>query len=229
VTLFIAFSLASAQTPTPTVSPSTQPQNQSLADYNAPSPSDWQSQPTISAGYSNVHFNGNNAIPYNRQGGYIDANVYEKLPPNDSPMFGLGISASGNWDDYTINYPTAPFYRSFYADTNMFSAEVRIAFPFGLPSPKQGFYCLPRLGIGALVDNFSVGQPYYAYPNYYFGTESNHTGIALEVRPDIEIGYRINKFNIGVETSYMFAWGNFGKLGNATQELRLGLVVGYRF
>src|ERR1700728_4146904 len=119
VTLFIAFSLASAQTPTPTMSPSTQPQNQSLSDFNAPSPSDWQSQPTISGGYSNVHFNGNNAIPYNRQGGYIDANVYEKLPPNDSPMFGLGISASGNWDDYTINYPTAPFYRSFYADTNM--------------------------------------------------------------------------------------------------------------
>jgi hypothetical protein len=229
VTLFIVFSVASAQTPTSSTPASTQPPNQSLADYNVASPSDWQSQPTISGGYSNVHFNGNNAIPYNRQGGYIDANVYEKLPPNDSPIFGLAISASGNWDDYTINYPTAPFYRSFYADTSMFSAEIRIAFPVGLPSPKQGFYCLPRLGIGALVNNFTVGQPYYAYPNYYFGTDSNHTGIGFEVRPDIELGYRIKRFNIAFETSYMAAWGNFGKLGNVTQELRLGLVVGYRF
>jgi hypothetical protein len=229
VILFIAFRIASAQTPTPSTLPSTQPQNQSLADYNVASPSDWQSQPTISGGYSNVHFNGNNAIPYNRQGGYIDVNVYEKLPPNDSPVFGLGISASGNWDDYTINYPTAPFIKSFYADTSMLSAEIRIAFPFGLPSPRQGFYCLPRIGIGALVNNFSVGQPYYAYPNYYLADGSTHTGIGFEVRPDIEIGYRIKKFNIGFEASYMAAWGNFGKLGNITQELRLGLVVGYRF
>ncbi len=228
-TLFIAFSVASAQTPTPSAPPTTQPQNNSLADYNVASPSDWMSQPTISGGYSNVHFNGNNAIPYNRQGGYIDANVYEKLPPNDSPLFGLGLTATGTWDNYTINYPTAPFSRSFYADTGIFSAEVRIAFPFGLPNPNQGFYCLPRIGVGALVNNFQVGQPYYTYPNYYFGTEINHTGIAVEVRPDIEIGYRIKKFNIGVETSYMAAWGNFGKLGNIAQEFRLGLVVGYRF
>jgi hypothetical protein len=186
-------------------------------------------EPTISGGYSSVHFNGKNAIPYNPQGGYIDANIYDRMPNYDSPILGLGISATGNWDDYTINYPTAPFYRSFYADTSMVSAEVRFAFPFGLPSPDHGLYCLPRLGIGVLVNNSTVGQPYYGYPNYYFGTDSNHTGLGFEVRPDIELGYRIKRFNIAFEVSYMAAWGNFGKLGNLSQELRLGLTVGYRF
>ena len=153
----------------------------------------------------------------------------KNCPPTIRPSLAWASPPQAHWDNYTINYPTAPFSRSFYADTGMFSAEVRIAFPFGLPNPNQGFYCLPRIGVGALVNNFQVGQPYYTYPNYYFGTEINHTGIAVEVRPDIEIGYRIKKFNIGVETSYMAAWGNFGKLGNIAQEFRLGLVVGYRF
>jgi hypothetical protein len=228
--LLIAFRIGSAQTTAPSTSDSVEPQYKSLAEYSAASAAtEWQCEPTISGGYSNIHYNGNNAIPYNRNGGYIDANIYDRLPPNDSPLFGLGISASGNWDDYTIAYPTAPFYRSFYADTNMVSAEVRLAFPFGLPDAKQGFYCLPRVGIGVLVDNFAVGQPYYDYPNYYFATESNHTGFGVEVRPDIELGYRIKRFNIGFETSYMAAWANFGKLGNFTQEFRLGLAVGYRF
>lgn len=200
-----------------------------MADFNVPTSSDWMCEGIVSGGYSNVHFNGNNAIPYNRDGAYFDANIYERLPPNDSPVFGLGISASGNWDDYSFNYPTSPFFRSFYADTNMVSAEVRIAFPCGLPSTNRGFYWLPRFGIGGIVDNFTVGQPYYGYPNYFFGTESTHTGYGVEIRPNIEIGYRIKRFNVGLETSYMFAWGNFGKLGNLTQELRVGLVLGYRF
>ena len=227
MTLFIACRVASAQTSTPTTP--APPPNQSLAYYSAPSPTDWQLEPTISAGYSNVRFNGKSAIPYNPQGGYIDANVYMRMPNYDSPILGLGISATGNWDDYSINYPTAPFYKSFYADTSMVCAEVRFAFPFGLPSPDHGFYCLPRLGIGVLVDNFAVGQPYDNYPNYYFATDSNHTGFAYEVHPDIELGYRIKRFNIACEASYMAAWGNFGKLGDLTQELRLGLIVGYRF
>ena len=227
--LLIACGIASAQTPSVTVLDSAPPTSQSLSYYSTPSPSDWQFEPTLSGGYSNVHFNGNNAIPYNPQGGFIDLNIYAKMPSYDSPIIGLGISATGNWDDYTINYPTAPFYRSFSADTNMTTAEVRVAFPFGLPNSDHGLYCLPRLGIGALLDNFTVGQPYYGYPTYYLGADTTHTGWAVEVRPDIEIGYRINRFNIGCEASYMAAWGNFGKLGNLTTEVRLGLVIGYRF
>jgi hypothetical protein len=229
VLLFISFGVASAQTPTPTTLPSAPPPKQSLTDYSASASSDWDSQLTIAGGYSNVHFNGKNAIPYNPQGGYIDANIYARMPNYDSPIIGFGISASGNWDDYTINYPAAPFERSFSADTDMVSAEVRFAFPFGFPSLDRGFYCLPRIGIGVLVDNFTAGQPYYGYPNYFFGSSTNHTGIGYEVRPDIELGYRKSGFNIGCEASYMACWGNFGKLGNLAQELRIGLVLGYRF
>jgi hypothetical protein len=229
VTLFIACRAASAQILTATTPTSAQAENRSLADYSASAPSEWELEPTISGGYSNVHFNGKNAIPYNPQGGYIDINSYARMPNYDSPVIGLGLSASGNWDDYAINYPTSPFFRSFYADMSLFSLEVRVAFPFGLPNPDHGFYCLPRIGVGALISNFTVGQPYYAYPNYFFGAYSTHTGYALSVRPDIELGYRINRFNIGCEASYMAAWGDFGKLGNLSQEFRLGLVVGYRF
>jgi hypothetical protein len=149
VTLFLTCGLSSAQSLTPTTTE--QPKNQSLADYSASSPSDWHFEPTISGGYSNVHFNGNNAIPYNPQGGYIDANVYARMPNYESPIIGLGISATGNWDDYTIPYPTAPFSKSFYANTDMVCAEVRVAFPFGFSSPTHGLYFLPRLGIGALT------------------------------------------------------------------------------
>jgi hypothetical protein len=229
VALLAAFGTASAQSTAPTTPESAQEQNQSLAYYSAPSPSDWELEPTISGGYSNVHYNEKNAIPYNPQGGYIDLNLYARMPNYDSPIIGLGVSATGNWDDYTVAYPTAPFLKSFYANTDMISAEVRFAFPFDLPGPIHGLYCLPRLGIGAMVDNFTVGQPYYDFPNYYLATGSNHTGIAFDVRPDIELGWRVNRFNIACETSYMAAWGNFGKLGSLAQEFRVGLVLGYRF
>jgi hypothetical protein len=41
--------------------------------------------------------------------------------------------------------------------------------------------------------------------------------------------YRIRRFNIACEASYMAAWGNFGKLGNVAQDVRVGLLIGYRF
>jgi hypothetical protein len=199
-------------------------------DFSHSLPSDWHFETTLSGGFSDVHFNGKSAIPYNPIGGYIDLNGYAKMPTYESPIVGFGLTASGNWDDYTITYPnTAPFYSSFVANTAMYSAEVRFAFPFGVPDLDDGLYVLPRLGIGALVTNFTVAQPYLDPPFYPFGLYTTHTGIAVEVRPDIEIGYRIRRFNIACEASYMAAWGNFGKLGNVAQDVRVGLLIGYRF
>ena len=74
VMILIACRVASAQTQTPTAP--APPEHQALTDYSARSPSDWEFETTVSGGYSNVHFNGNNAIPYNpHQGGYVDVNA----------------------------------------------------------------------------------------------------------------------------------------------------------
>jgi hypothetical protein len=203
---------------------------QGVTYFTPPPPSlDWQFQPTISGGYSDVHFNGKSAIPYNPSGGYIDLNAYAKMPSYESPLIGLGLTASGNWDNYTIPYATAPTERSFSANTGLYSLEVRVAFPIGLPKLDDGFYISPRIGVGVLVDNFTAGQPYDDYPDYLLGAYTTHTGYGAEVRPDLEIGYRIRRFNIGCEVSYMAGWGNFGKLGDLAGDFRLGLVLGWRF
>ena len=72
---------------------------------------DWDVHATISGGFSEVHFNGKNAIPYNPDGGYLDATVYGRMPNYDSPIIGFGVTASGSWDNYTITYPSCAVYQ----------------------------------------------------------------------------------------------------------------------
>jgi hypothetical protein len=184
--------------------------------------SSWQYETQVSAGYSNVTFNHpSNGAAYSPSGPYIDANIALPLPNLAWPVLGIGISASGYWQD------RGSIFGNQYSDISMISVEGRAAFPIPM-DPRSGIFITPRIGVGLLCDNYLIQIPnaFGGFDNFY------DTGLAFEVRPDIEAGFRFgpdHSASISVDASYMAAWGSFGKLGDMAQELRIGMGVAYRF
>jgi hypothetical protein len=206
VGLLIASGAAFAQ-------PTTQYEYSSAQSPEAP----WQYEAQLSGGYSYLIFNHANNAFYNRSGPYIDANINLNLPDLHTPLvFGGGISASGYFD--SNNFLGID---DLYSNVNLISFEGRVSLPISFSRDDQGLFFLPRVGVGFLFDNYVVQTP--------FGGDNYHNGGAFEVRPSIEIGYRWGRAALGLEGSYMAAWGSFGAFGSMAQELRAGLVFSYRF
>ncbi len=197
------------------VEPTTQNQ-----DYNFQTPtSSWQDEGGVSAGYSYLVFDHaqNNAF-YNRSGPYIDVNADVPIRSLNLPIIiGIGITASGY-------FASSGYYgfEDLYSRVDLISLEPRIALPITLLGDQDGgLFVMPRIGAGVMFDDYSVQTP--------FDTTDYHTGVAFEVRPSIELGYRWRLATFALEGSYMAAWGSFGAFGTVAEELRAGLVFSYRF
>jgi hypothetical protein len=194
------------------------PGQQPAPQQNVQSP--WSYEFSFTAGYSNLEFKDATGVFYNTSGPYFDGNFALPLPNLDSPIVGFGVSVTGHYDnrDFT-NVGTL------YSDVNLVSFEGRIAAPIPADS-DQGLFLLPRLGLGVLFDNYQIERPAGGSNSY----TSTHNGFAAEARPSIEAGYRWSpNGSAGIEGSYMYAWGDFGRLGSFAQELRVGLVVSLRY
>jgi hypothetical protein len=173
---------------------------------------------TVSTGYSNLHVS--HAAPnfnYNKDGGYLDGDVNALLPTN--PRLLLGVGVGGSWH-YESDYFYGPNYVVFgpSSDVGLFNLEGRIGLP--ISGRGSGLFLLPRLGAGLLIDDYAIDTPFYT---------QYHTGAAFEVRPNLQAGYSWGYGSAGVEVSYMWAWGDFGSLGNNAQELRAGVFIRFRF
>ena len=215
--LFIASGIALAQSTVDQAA--TEPHD--LYYYNSlkqPEPK-WNFDTSISSGISYLVFNhSSNAAFYSRTGAYVDTNVNFHLPDLHLPVvLGAGVTASSFWDNEDFFGAEC-----LYSNVNLIAGEGRISIPFAFfEGEDYGPYITPRIGIGGLYDNYLVQTP--------FNGNSYHNGGAFEVRPGILFGYRYQSFSIGVEVSYMVAWGNFGDFSSNAQEVRGGLLVAYRF
>jgi hypothetical protein len=238
--LFAAGSFAGAQnTPVtppnipynPSPSPPANPQNipynpnppadQQVIPYTPPAggqPQSWTYEGGFSAGFSEVEFpNANGGVKYSRGGPYIDGNVNFHIPGFSVPQVGFGITASGYFD----NYSGGGYYYSEFSNVNLIEFEARASFPITFGDDKNnGLFVLPRIGMGLLAENSAAQFSYYS--NY-------SSGLGFEVRPCVQLGYRIQQFSFGAEASYMWTWGGFQNLGSTAQEGRIGAFLAYRF
>jgi hypothetical protein len=191
-------------------------------EYQAPSyyypvqapPSPWQYDVSFTAGYSNFLFQHTNNLNFSRDGAFIDLGFNFNVPQVRPFVFGVGLTASGFWDNYNL------FFQSLYSEFNTATLEARVALPLA-PNPNKGFFFTPRLGAGGMLDNYYVQTGFGGYINY--------NGAAFVLRPGAQLGWRFGAAAVGVDGSYMAAWGNFGDLGHFAQELRIGLFFSYRF
>jgi hypothetical protein len=183
---------------------------------------------TISTGYSNLQMQRANNVFYDHSGPYLDADVAWTLPVVPLQL-GIGATTSGYWARESISSLTNNNFGYPYdhVDSNVgfFEIEPRVGLRLGGPT---GFYALPRIGAGLLIDSYGVDQSFNNSGNSYLST-IYHTGAAFEVRPAIEVGYSWGFVSAGVEGSYMYSIGDFGDFGHNAQEYRIGAFVTFSF
>jgi hypothetical protein len=174
---------------------------------------------TLSTGYSNLHVApAQPNLTYNKDGGYLDGDFSVLLPTQPRLLVGGGIGGSWHYETYTIYGPNYIIYGP-SSDLGLFSLEGRIGVPISSRA-APGVFVLPRLGTGLLIDDYSIDTAFYT---------AYHTGFAYEVRPSLQAGYSWGFGSFGLDLSYMWAWGDFGGLGNRAQEFRVGVFFRARF
>jgi hypothetical protein len=183
--------------------------------------SPWQYEFSMSAGYSYFHFSDAKSNTfYNQSGPYFDGNFAFPLPNHSSPIVGFGVSVTSHWENK--DFANAG---TLYSDVSLVSFEGRVAFPIPTDS-SEGLFCVPRIGVGLLLNNYNIETPAGGNSSY----TSYHNGFAVDVRPNIEAGYRwSDSASAGIEASYMAGWGGFGNLGSMVTEARIGAVINLRF
>jgi hypothetical protein len=184
---------------------------------------------TVSTGYSNLQTQKANNLFYDHSGAYLDADVAWTLPLVVPLQVGIGATTSGYWERESIDsLSNDNFYYPYdHQDSNvgLFEIEPRVGLRLGGPT---GFFALPPIGAGLLIDSYAIDQSFNSDGNTYLSTRY-HTGAAFEVRPAIEVGYRWGFVSAGVEGSYMYSCGDFGDLGHGAQEYRIGAFVTFSF
>jgi hypothetical protein len=193
---------------------------------------------SLSGGYAHLYGAHGGGLFHNQDGSYLDGDLAWHVPDPQFPLLlGVGVSGSGyfdrhdsgfgndNSDDYYFGYGGDDH---LYSDVGLFEIEPRIAVSLW-STLVPGLYLKPRLGAGLLVDSYSIDQAYSTGANTGYIDTRYHTGVAFELHPALQAGYAWGPGAAGGEISYMPAWGDFGRLGNKAQELRLGVFYTFRF
>ena len=176
----------------------------------------------VSAGYSNIEVqNAANYLHYNRDGAYIDGELGLNFGGKTVSFFaGLGASATFHYNTedyhYTDNFGNHYIVHDTSSYVGFYNFEGRIGVPFYFTASRRdprGFFLFPKIGAGILINDYWIDTRN--------GTES-HTGAAFDIRPAIQAGYTWGPGAAGIEASYMWAWGEFGNLGDRAQEARIG-------
>lgn len=187
----------------------------------------------LTGGYSHFFPERVGDLFFDKDGAYIDGNFAYRLPGAPVPIFaGVGVTASGYWDSEQT--PFQQFNNNFfsqatlYSDVEMVEVEPRLAVKLLIPG-LRGFYIRPQIGAGLLVDNYAVDSVLPTNNDFAFIHTSYFTGAAFDVRPDVEAGWSLGRCSVGLDFSYMAAFGNFGQMGSVMQELRAGLFARFRY
>ena len=186
---------------------------------------------TIGGGYSRLYPQRSGGLTFARDGAYVDGDFLWRVPNLDVPLllgFGLSGSAYYRSDDVLVPVSGNLFVQdTLESDVGFFSVEARAAVPISFRAAR-GFFVMPRLGAGLLVDEYSI-DTLTRQGTFDVLDTIDHSGAAFEIRPALQAGYSWGAGSIGAEVSYMAAWGDFGRLGSRAQELRAGVFLRLHF
>lgn len=187
---------------------------------------------TFSVGYSNIQFNDHaNGTFYTRDGPYFDTDFLFRIPDSKVPLLvGGGLGVSGYFQSQDVTFPAFSGFGSttLYSDVGLFSLEARAALPISFGRGPRGFFIMPKIGMGLLIDNYAI-DTVQVLPTVTVLNTRYFTGAAFDIRPTVQAGYSWGPGSAGIEVSYMIAWGDFGDLGSQAQEVRVGAFFRFRF
>jgi hypothetical protein len=185
----------------------------------------------VSGGYAYLSDEGKDPVlKHTHNGGYVDGDFGWEMDHGPFPMvLSLGVSASGIYqsdNDHVQESATLHPIALFQSGEGLFAAEARFAVPIRF-NDDHGWFILPRIGAGIIMDYYSFDTLNH---NGAFQIERTreHEGVAFGVRPTLEVGYQFDWGAVGIQASYMTAFGDFGQLGSREQEIRGGVFVRFR-
>ena len=185
----------------------------------------------VSGGYSRLESNASGRLFHSNDGAYVDADFAWRIGRLGVPIYaGFGASGSGYFDSRDVAIPISSSFTgiaTLYSDVGLFSLEGRIAAPIKFQS-GHGFFVMPRLGMGLVLDSYSIDVSRGSGSTIFLTTE-DHDGAAFGIRPSLQAGYTWGPIAAGAEVSYMVAWGDFGELGTTARELRAGAFVRFQW
>jgi hypothetical protein len=184
---------------------------------------------TFSAGYANLNSSGGKTILDDVDGYYFDTDFSFRLKP-DGPLW-AGISFNGSYfheeHDQDISGTIVPTDTEVDAAVSTFCIEPRLTFVL-LPKKAKGPYIAGKLGAGLLIADYWASR-IVERPSGFFIDSEGDTTFAFEVRPGAQFGYSGGPWVIGAEVSEMWAWGDFNRLGDELNELRIGFFFTLRY
>jgi hypothetical protein len=177
---------------------------------------------TLTAGYSRLSISNPNNLLLNKDGEFLDFDAAFRPSPGCPVLLGVGVGGSGffRYEDVTFTSGGQQVTGNFNSRFLLFQIEPRLALPivFG---KDHGLYLEPRIGGGLLIEDDRFEMLTQSGGNGSI-TETQHTGLGVEIHPAIQAGYCWDGGAVGVEGSYVAGWGQLGMLDSREQELRVG-------
>lgn len=193
----------------------------------APPPSEATSAFTFSVGWARLEGDGDSLID-GEDGYYFDTD-FAFRPNTDSPLW-FGISFNGSYfeeeEDVEVDGGVFPTEVDVGAQLSNFAIEPRLTVVL-LPRQDRGVYLAGRLGVGLLITDYWA-TTVVERPGGFFVESDGDTVAAFEVRPGLQLGFSGGAWVLGLEASNMWAWGDFGPVGDQIEERRVGIFFTLR-
>lgn len=183
---------------------------------------------TFSGGWARLESDGDSLVD-GEDGYYFDLD-FSFRGDVESPLW-FGISFNGSYFDddreTVIDTGVIPTELEVYGQLSNFAIEPRLTFVL-LPRRDSGIYLAGRLGAGLLITDYWATSV-VERPGGFFVDSEGDTVAAFEVRPGVQVGYAGGAWAVGAEASNMWAWGDFGPIGDELQESRIGIFFTLRY
>ena len=187
-----------------------------------PPPSEATTAVTFSAGWARLEGEGDSLL--DGEDGYYFDTEFSFRQNTSSPLW-LGVSFNFSYfeeeRDADVDSTFFPTEVEVAGQLSNFAIEPRLTFVL-LPRGERGIYLAGKLGAGLLITDFWA-TTIVERPGGFFIDSEGDTVAAFEVRPGVQLGYTGGAWAIGAEVSNMWAWGDFGAVGDQLQETRAGI------
>jgi len=187
-----------------------------------PPPSEATTAVTFSAGWARLEGEGDSLI--DGEDGYYFDTEFSFRRDTSSPLW-MGVSFNFSYfeeeRDVQADSTILPTEVDVAAQLSNFAIEPRITYVL-LPRRDKGIYLAGKLGVGLLITDYWATAVVERPAGLFIDSEGD-TVAAFEVRPGVQVGYSGGAWAVGAEVSNMWAWGDFGPVGDQLQETRLGI------
>jgi hypothetical protein len=145
-------------------------------------------------------------------------------PWRERPQMRLGVLVSVSSYDEDVRFPLPPQPELFapmgrFSELHLVTPEVRLSWR----QPIDQFFIEPGIGLGLVVGRYEAGEMRLGAFGRFDEVLVRRTRSGIGVRPLVRAGYHFDRWDLGIEASYLMTSLRFGDgVGGRTRELYVG-------